>query len=163
MAKSFKRSLQDNIEEDISAPKRTFIVNLNNYKDEEKFIYLHKIQSPEERFDKILEIKRGRLAEPAASVHRMDRVCQPVPNNMKPENGYHRECYQRFTMNLGGLKTSQVVEEESGPSRGSSTSNSDGIIFSPGCIFCNKTGLKKIKSKGVWISENPSRFGFTKE
>ena len=72
---------------------------------------------------------------------------------MKPEHGYHRKCYQRFTMNLGRLKASQVVEEESGPSRRSSTSSSDGIIFSPDCIFCNKTGLKKIKSNEVWTSE----------
>ena len=40
---------------------------------------------------------------------------------MKPEYGSHRECYQRFTMNLGWLKASQVVEEESGPSWRSST------------------------------------------
>ena len=101
MAKSFKRSLQDDMEEGISAPKRTCLVYFNDCKDEEKFIYLHEIQSPEKRFDKI---KRRRLAEPAASVHRMDRVCQLVPNNMKPEHGYHGKCYQRFTMNLGWLK-----------------------------------------------------------
>ena len=45
---------------------------------------------------------------------------------MKPEHGCHRECYQRFTMNLGRLKASQVVEKECGPSRRSSTSSSDG-------------------------------------
>ena len=56
--------------------------------------------------------------------------------------------------------SNQVVEEESGPSRRSSTSSSDGIIFSPDCIFCNKTGVKKIKPKGVWTSENVSRFEF---
>ena len=68
---------------------------------------------------------------------------------MKPEHGCHLECYQPFIMNLGRLKASQVVEEESGPSRRSSTSSSDGIIFSPDCMFCNITGLKKIKSKEI--------------
>ena len=63
-------------------------------------------------------------------------------------------------MNLGRVKVSQVVEEESGPSRRSSTSSSDGIIFSPDCIFCNKTGLKKIKSKEVWTSEVVPRCEF---
>ena len=54
-------------------------------------------------------------------------------------------------MNLGQL---------SGPSRRSSTLSSDGKLFSPDCIFCNKTGSKKIKSKGVWTPENVSRFEF---
>ena len=111
-------------------------------------------------FAKIHEIKSRRLAEPAASVHRVDRVYQLVTNNMKPEHGHHRECYQRFTKNLGRLKASQVVEDEGGPRRRSSTSSSDGIIFSPDCIFCNKTEVKKIESKGVWTSENVSRFEF---
>ena len=130
MAKSFKRSLQDYMEEDSGGTKRICIAYFNDCKHEEKFIYLHEIQRPEERFDKIHEIKRRRLAESAASVHRMDRVCQLVPNNMKPEHGYHRECYQRFTMNLGQLKASQVVEKESGPNWRSSTSSSAGIIWS---------------------------------
>ena len=64
------------------------------------------------------------------------------------------------TMNLGRLKAIQVAEVECGPSRRSPTSSSDGIIFSPDCIFCDKTGLKKIKSKGVWTSENVSRLEF---
>ena len=145
MAKSFKRSLQDNLEGYISAPKRACIVKFNDYKDEEKFIYLYEIRRPEERIDKIHEIKIRKLVEPPASVHRMDRVCQLVSNNMKSEHGHDCECYQRFTMNLVRLKASQVVEEESGPSRRSSTSSSNGIIFSPDCIFCNKTGLMKVK------------------
>ena len=57
MANSFKRSLQDDMEEDISAPKRTCIVTFNDCKDEEKFIYRHGIQSPEKKFDKMHEIK----------------------------------------------------------------------------------------------------------
>ena len=59
-------------------------------------------------------------------------------------------------MNLGRLKASQVIEGESGPSRRSS----DGIRFSPDCIFSNKTGLKKIMPKEVWTSENVSRCKF---
>ena len=76
----------------------------------------------------------------------MDIVCNLIPNTI-PENGYHRECYQRLTMNLGRLKARKDVEDESGPSRRSSTVSSDGIIFNQDCIFYNKTGLKKIKSK----------------
>ena len=72
MAKSFKRSLQDDMEDDSSVPKRTCIAYFNDCKHEEKFIYLHEIQRPEGRFDKIHEIGRRRLAESAASVDRMD-------------------------------------------------------------------------------------------
>ena len=72
---------------------------------------------------------------PASSPQRMDSVCQLIPNEMQPENGYHRECCQRFTMNLGRLKQGEYVNEKSGISRRSSTTNYDGILFKANCII----------------------------
>ena len=90
-------------------------------------------------------------------LHKNGLYMPTQPNKMQPEHGYHRECYQPFTMNLGRLKQDEYVNEKSGTSRRSSTTNSDRILFKADCIFCNKTGVKKIKSKGVWTTESMSK------
>ena len=73
---------------------------------------------------------------------------------------HHCECYQQFTMNLGRLRQGEYVNEKSSTSQRSWTTNSDGILFKADCISCNKTGVKKIKSKGVWTTESMSKFEY---
>ena len=98
-----------------------------------KFNYLHECQNAKENFSKIHDFRRRRSEEPASSAQRMDSVCQLIPNEMQPEHGYHRECYQRFTMNLGKLKQGEYANGKSGTSQRSSTTNSEGILFKGDC------------------------------
>ena len=159
MAQNSERPEEDTDEND-SVQKRICIIHFEDCKHEEKFNYLHGCQNAEERFSTIHDIRRRRSEEPANSAQRMDSVCQLIPNKMQPDHGYHRECYQRFTMNLGRLKQREYVSEKSTTSRRSSTTNSDRILFRANCIFCKKTGVKKIKSKGVWTTESMSKFEY---
>ena len=50
-------------------------------------------------FEKLLDIKRRRL-ESTAEALRMADVCVQIPSTFSEGLGYHRDCYQKFTMNL---------------------------------------------------------------
>jgi hypothetical protein len=53
-------------------------------------------------FEKLLDIK-GRRLESTAEVLRMADVCVQIPSTFSEGLGYHRDCYQKFTMNLSHL------------------------------------------------------------
>ena len=130
MAQNSKRLLpEEDTDENDSVQKQICIIHFEDCKHEEKFNYLHDCQNAEERFSKIHDIRRRRSEEPASFAQRMDSVCQLIPNEMQPEHGYYRECYQRFIMNLGRLKQGEYVNEKSATGRRSSTTNSDRILF----------------------------------
>ena len=56
------------------------------------------------KYDRLHEIRHTRLAEAPDSPYRMEEVCNQLPDKLESHHGYHRECYQRFTMNLNRLK-----------------------------------------------------------
>ena len=92
------------VDDNDNVQKRICIIHFEDCKHEEKFNHFHECQNAEERISKIHDIRRRRSDEPVSSAQRMDFVCQLIPNEMQPEHGSHRECYQRFTMNLGRFK-----------------------------------------------------------
>ena len=59
--------------------------------------------NPEGRLRKLNDVGVRRMAQPANFVLRMEQSCARLPHQLRPEQGYHRECYQRFTMNLHRL------------------------------------------------------------
>ena len=79
---------------------------------------------------------------------------------MKPEHGYDRDCYRRFTKSLNCLKTSTGDSETIQQSRtsGSSSTALEEVILKPHCIFCNKEGQMRIKEKGIWTTEATAVF-----
>ena len=83
-----------------------------------------------------------------------------MPEKLKPEHGYHRDCYWRFTKNLDSLKSSTEDSETIQQSRTSGRSSTafEKEIFKPQCIFCNKEGQKKIKEKGFWTTKATAVF-----
>ena len=118
----------------------------------------------EERLSKLKEIQKLRLSEPVDSPHRMSYVCSQIPDMVGEDHGYHRQCYKRFTSNLGRLSsssTSSSVTETDvcRPSRCPSD-QSERFIFKPDCIFCHKAGRKKVKHGGSWTTEATSRFEY---
>ena len=111
-----------------------------------------------QKLDKLKEIRDKRLAQHAGSVHQMKDTCNLIPDVIKEHHhGYHRVCYQRFTMNINRLATHSDSREPS-RSRPSRRSSADHMLFAPDCIFCNSEGRKKVKSKGAWTTEGMSSF-----
>ena len=68
------------------------ILHMNDSKMTQ-FSYFSELDKAEERFQKILDIRVQRLAQPAGSSHRMQLVCEQIPLNFTDKDGYHRDCY----------------------------------------------------------------------
>lgn len=62
--------------------------------------------------DKDREKKIARLRkvqdQSSDSVHRTAEVCVFLPDTISAYHGYHRECYQRFKMNLDRLSKDKI-------------------------------------------------------
>ena len=67
--------------------------------------------------------------ESADSPYRMEDLYNQVPEQLKPGHGYHRDCYQRFTNDLGRLNSSTEDSETS--QQPSSFTPSEKVIFKP--------------------------------
>ena len=110
---------------------------LNNVKGSatEKLSYLH-------------DIRHRRLMEPRDSPHRMEDICNQIPDTLAGVNleviGYHRGCYQKFTKNQDRLKCSTTPSESATTTRSprKASSLSAMRLFSPECIFCEKLEVK---------------------
>ena len=131
-----KRKLTS-LDEECDEKKQNCIIH-NDESKAENFIYLK-----ESSFQKICEIKKMRLSLPIGSKQRMEKECVQIPAHIGSDNGYHRDCYQRFTMNLKRIqlvdkKGKEVSYTDCSP-RGSQR---ESTIFSPECIFCNKIERK---------------------
>ena len=65
-------------------------------------------------------IRDRRFAEPPGSSYRMTDICQGIPDEIQENEGYHRGCNQRFTLNLHRLTASKPSNDPEAP--GPSTS-----------------------------------------
>ena len=70
------------------------------------FVRLSDLEDPQKRLQKICEIRDKRLKEPLGSSRRIQDVCEQIPPELGDNDGYHRSCYQRFTINISRLKVS---------------------------------------------------------
>ena len=107
-----------------------------------QFTYFSELNKAEERFQKILDIRVQRLAQPTGSSHRMQLVCEQIPLNFTDKDGYHCDCYQRFMMNLNRLKPAMQTGPQT-QTRPKRSRSSEGVIFDSDCIFCGNFGWKK--------------------
>ena len=108
-------------------------------------------KGPENRLEKLQDIARTRLAEPEDSPYFMEHSCSLLTEELRPELGYYRDCYQGCTRNSYCLKgTGQLHEQARTSMPAAGTFNK--IIFKPDCSFYNKEGKKKVKKKGIWIT-----------
>ena len=62
------------------------------------------MKNAEQKFAKLPDVKKKRLAQPSESPHRMTDTCELIPDILAEQHGFHWECYKRFTMNLDRLK-----------------------------------------------------------
>ena len=95
------------------------------------------------RLARLKEIRDKRLVQPHGSVQRMTSTCDLIPDSLTECHGYHRECYQRFTMNLSRLSTPSDPSTPSCSKLSQRDSSGDKVLFSSDCIFCNSKGETK--------------------
>lgn len=126
-----------------------------------KFTKFSDLRDADERFRSICEVRDIRLTQPADSVNRQQHICDQIPLHYEGSQGYHRECYQRFTMNIKRLKPAVGAEESQPLKRAKRSSSADGkdqILFKQDCIFCGKEGRKKVIVMKSWTTEGLSSF-----
>ena len=116
------------------------------------------LRNQNERLEELKNIRDRRLAEPLTSPYRMTEVSQDIPDEIVEGQGYHRGCYQRFTMNLQRLKSLTPTDEPSSQSRTKRRASSEDIIFDTDCIFCNKAGRIHVTESGVRTTQATSFF-----
>jgi hypothetical protein len=126
------------------------------------FIHLSDLDDAQHRFRSICEIRDKRLMELIGSSKRMQAVCEQIPQNFSEVDGYHRDCYQRLTMNMSRLKTvpqpGTSNEQAERLPRRSSSEGKDNILFEPNCIFCKKYERIKVKRQNAWTTKGLTNF-----
>jgi len=135
--------------------------------DHDPFTSLRTIRGdPNDKLAQLHKIRDQRLAEPPGSTHRMAAVCCLIPDSFEgldlDSYGYHRQCYQRFHLNLNRLKGYKAADQATTSERHHSPSkrlSSEGgdictSSLSPAdCIFCDKEE-RKVHGK----TERPVKF-----
>ena len=97
---------------------------------------INSLPDSEKTFEKILDIKRRRLAQELTSPYCMSDDCSRIRESLSSHRGYHRKCYQCYTVNLNRLSdVKEVAQPESTISRPSRMSWNKSL-FIPECIFC---------------------------
>ncbi|MFV0264334.1 MAG: hypothetical protein ACK5JN_18195 [Kluyvera sp.] len=86
----------------------------------------------------------------------MQEICDRIPDEFGELDGYHRERYQRFTMNLSRLKPGAHSSNPEDRRSSRKKCTGDNILFEPTCIFCQQFGRKKAKKGNAWTTEGLS-------
>ena len=86
----------------------------------------------------------------------MTPICAQIPEVCEPHHGFHRKCSQRFTMNQNRLKVKEDSPEveNTASSRSPRKKKVPGPLFTPECIFCEK-------SSPIWIKKEPQQWSPT--
>jgi hypothetical protein len=126
----------------------TCILHVITFSDQGHFTPLSNIKGTvNDKLQQLHEIRNKRLCLSHDSPYRMQSVCDQIPTTLPDDLesvGYHRQCYQRFTANLhllGENKEAEASQWHHSPRKLYSAS-SDGPIFPPECIFCDKVEIK---------------------
>lgn len=98
-----KRKADNEECEFLSKKPMVCILHFENFKCE-SFTFLSDSPNPQERLQYLQDIQKLRLSQASDSKHRMESVCQLIPDKINVEHGYHRDCYQWFTKNIDRLR-----------------------------------------------------------
>lgn len=116
--------------------------------DCKQFTYLSKCKKPDNTLNKLVDIANIRMDMPNDSASRMENTCTNLFGKVTEESGYHRDCYQRFTMNLPRLQMSEgTAPPLPTASAALSSSVAEPMSFEASCIFCNNERRKKNQAK----------------
>lgn len=123
-----------------------------------KFIKDTKKDTPEERYQHIVETGQIRLSQPSSSSSPSENQCKQIPPKYQSHHGYHRDCYQPFISHVDRLKKPESNQIQRDLRRSCTEKNS--VLFKPDCIFCGKAGKKHIKVHESWTTEYTTKFEF---
>ena len=117
----------------------------------------------EKQLETLQKVKAERENESHDSPYRMPDEYKMLNQEIHigDDLGYHRNCYQNFTKNRRRLSDTTIespTPSSSTKTRSSSAGTRDKVLFTPDCIFCNKTGKKYSYKKGVKTVENTRVF-----
>jgi len=117
---------------------------------------LSSTKDPQAQLKKLKEARKERLSRTgiSSSNDKHTCTCHLVPDSRTELHGYHRQCYQRFTMNLNRLSTAPDFYLPSYSKLSQRDSSVDKVLFTPDCIFCNSPKRRKIKIKVVQRTES---------
>lgn len=125
----------------------------------DSFTLLADLKDPQERFQKLLDIRALRLSQSVDSNQRMESVCELIPNEMSEGHGYHRDCYNHFTKHVDRLKCTESTELTESTRKVPRKLSVDKIaLFAKDCIFCNKAGAITVRKAGTKTTEVPQKF-----
>ena len=125
-----------------------------------KFIYIKDLPDPKDKFQKLCTIRDKRLLAPSSSKQRMESSCESIPNALEDHHGYHRACYQRFTMNLDRIGSSSIESYQEKPPLRRSLRKKDAVwtLSKKCCLFCDKDERIRVKSGGSWKWQSTKMF-----
>ena len=94
-------------------------------------------------------IQNARLKD-SKSTSKWDVVSKNLPNIFRKNDGYHSECYKKYTAcNISAYITEEFESKVSLRSSTTPCSSKSSGVLEPVCLFCNK---KRKKFKGRWLS-----------
>ena len=101
------------LETTISEEQKKALVRVVHFQGSagKSFVHFFGCQRPENKLEKLQDICRWRPMKPADSPNRMEDSCNQMPMKLKPEHGYHRDCYRHFTKKFDCLKSSTEDSE----------------------------------------------------
>ncbi len=133
----------------------TCVLHNHNVPNDNPFTCFSAVKGgPSEKLSYLHKIRDWRLAEPFDSTHRMKDVCDLLPDSLEglelEKTGYHRRCYQDFTMSLHRLKnpstdgtTEPSTSQRHHSPRKKIAAGADHVKFPPDeCMFCEKNEIK---------------------
>ena len=128
--------------------KQNCVIHISDIEDQ-TFVFLNM-----QKLQKLKEIAETRLTQAANIESRFEHICQQIPNSIQENDGYHRQCYQKFTRNLKRIRVPSpyMNKNESQISKVKRTKG-DGIKFQDDCILCNQQGHHNVKKNKTWTTE----------
>ena len=81
-------------------------------------------------------------------------ICKNIPDCILLQHGYHRACYQRFTVNQKRLQPCPLQDEKVDLKK----SNRRLSVNKESCIFCDKDKPIYTKSGGIYMKEHVQTF-----
>ena len=104
------------------------------------------VEISSDKLAKVKEIATKRQSLPPGSEQRLNDICERIPEFLSEGDGYHRQCYKRFSSHLERLNIPDpaLSKENDGEVKVKRKSGEQGdhIKFKHNCIFCGREGKK---------------------
>ena len=100
-------------------------------------------------FEKIKHVSDLRQSLSPGSKEKFTDVCHNIPEKFELNQGYHRQCYSKFTNRVKQLTSGDDKTQETQRM----TIRTRQHFLSNECVFCQKEGPRCLKRNGVWVME----------